>query len=130
VNRARHCVIRTPQIILLRRVADVEFNRHWSCPCRSDKDGSVEHECPLRNALVRPRSCCDSGNARIGDVEMEVVGKGRKWCVKEQRHIFVRSNVELTGRRRQGALAARRMMNQKRFAAKAPRRWRSGSAPG
>jgi hypothetical protein len=36
------------------------------------------------------------------------------------------SNVELTGRRRQGALAARSMMNQKRRAAKVTCRWRSG----
>jgi hypothetical protein len=39
-------------------------------------------------------------------------------------------NVELTGRQGQGALAARRMMNQKRFAAKVTCRWRSGSALG
>lgn len=35
-------------------------------------------------------------------------------------------NAELTGRRRQGALAARCMMNHKRHAAKAPCRWRCG----
>jgi hypothetical protein len=39
-------------------------------------------------------------------------------------------NVELTGRQRQGALAARRMMNQKRLAAKVACCWRSGSALG
>jgi hypothetical protein len=36
------------------------------------------------------------------------------------------SNVELTGRRREGALAARCMMKQKRRAAKVTCRWRSG----
>jgi hypothetical protein len=36
------------------------------------------------------------------------------------------SNVELTGRRRLGALAARCMMNHKRLAAKVTSRWRSG----
>jgi ABC-type thiamine transport system ATPase subunit len=35
-------------------------------------------------------------------------------------------NVELTGRRRRGALAARCMMNEKRLAAKVTCRWRSG----
>jgi hypothetical protein len=35
-------------------------------------------------------------------------------------------NVELTGRRRRGALAARCMMNQRRRAAKVACRWRSG----
>jgi len=35
-------------------------------------------------------------------------------------------NVELTGRRRQGALAARRNMSHKRSAAKVTCRWRSG----
>jgi hypothetical protein len=35
-------------------------------------------------------------------------------------------NVELTGRQRKGALAARSMMNQKRLAAKVTCRWRSG----
>jgi hypothetical protein len=35
-------------------------------------------------------------------------------------------NVELTGRRRCDALAARRMMNQNCLAASAGRRWRSG----
>jgi hypothetical protein len=35
-------------------------------------------------------------------------------------------NVELTGRQRRGALAARCMMNQKRLAAKVTCRWRSG----
>jgi hypothetical protein len=35
-------------------------------------------------------------------------------------------NVELTGRRRCDALAARRMMNQNCLAASAARRWRSG----
>jgi hypothetical protein len=39
---------------------------------------------------------------------------------------FVLPNVELTGRQRQGALAARCMMNQKRLAAKVTCRWRSG----
>jgi hypothetical protein len=39
-------------------------------------------------------------------------------------------NVELTGRRRQGALAVRQMMNQNCRAAKVTCRWRSGSAPG
>jgi hypothetical protein len=35
-------------------------------------------------------------------------------------------NVELTGRRRCDALAARRMMNQNSVAASVARRWRSG----
>ncbi len=35
-------------------------------------------------------------------------------------------NVELPGRLRQGALAAKRMMKQVRFAAKVPCGWRSG----
>jgi hypothetical protein len=40
--------------------------------------------------------------------------------------VGVLSNVELTGRRRQGALAAKCMMNRKRLAAKVTCRWRSG----
>jgi hypothetical protein len=39
---------------------------------------------------------------------------------------FLRPNVELTGRQRCGAWAARRMMNHKSLAAQAARRWRSG----
>jgi hypothetical protein len=39
---------------------------------------------------------------------------------------LLRPNVELTGRRRQGALAAKCMMNRKRLAAKVTCRWRSG----
>jgi hypothetical protein len=46
--------------------------------------------------------------------------------VEETRMLAVLSNVELTGRRRVGALAARCMMNQGRLAAKVTSRWRSG----
>jgi hypothetical protein len=38
----------------------------------------------------------------------------------------MRSNAELTGGRRQGALAARWMMNHNRLAAKVTCRWASG----
>jgi hypothetical protein len=69
---------------------------------------------PERAEYLLVQSCCVAADCHAQ-------GRGRRVgrCIPLP-------NVELTGRRRVGALAARRMMNHKRLAAKVTSRWRSG----